>query len=209
MVGCAWPGVAADRRVIILASASATRAAILRNAGVEFEAMPAHIDESAIKHAGAAAGEAPGAVAQTLARLKAQRIAARWPDALVIGADQILSVGDVWLDKPESVTEAADHLRRLRGQTHTLHTAVCCLRDRQMIWQHIAAPTLTMRAVPDDFIADYLAAEGDDCLSSVGAYRLEGRGIQLFERIDGDYFSILGLPILPLLGFLRQHGTLR
>lgn len=193
--------------MIILASASASRAAILHHAGLPFEAMPAHIDESAIKLAGAAAGETPGAVAQTLARLKAQRISARFPAALVIGADQILSAGDVWFDKPESTAEAESHLRRLRGQTHTLHTAVCCLRDSQMIWHHLATPTLTMRALSDDFIADYLAAEGDDCLSSVGAYRLEGRGIQLFERIDGDFFAILGLPILPLLGFLRQHGA--
>lgn len=194
--------------MIILASGSESRAAILRNAGLEFQVMPADIDEAAVKSEAAASGAEPGVVAQTLARLKAQRVGARHPAAVVIGADQMLAVGDYWLDKPGSRDEAADHLRRLSGQGHRLHTAVCCVRGHQVIWQHLAVPTLTMRALSDRFIADYVAAEGDACLSSVGAYRLEGRGIQLFERIDGDFFTILGLPILPLLGFLRQHGAL-
>jgi len=193
--------------MIILASGSESRAAILRDAGLQFQVIPAHCDEAAVKQEGARAGEAPGPVAQTLARLKALRVSAQHPDALVIGADQMLSVGDYWLDKPGSHEEAADHLRQLSGQAHRLHTAVCCVRGSQVIWQHLAVPTLTMRTLSDGFIADYLAAEGEACFSSVGAYRLEGRGIQLFERIDGDFFTILGLPILPLLGFLRQHGA--
>jgi len=129
------------------------------------------------------------------------------PDALVIGADQILVCDGAWFDKPEDVGQASEQLRRLRGRSHTLVTAVLCQRGERILWQHVATPKLTMRRFSDEFLADYLAAEGGAVLSSVGAYRLEGLGVHLFERIEGEHAAILGLPLLALLGFLRQHGV--
>ncbi|MFH5923402.1 Maf family nucleotide pyrophosphatase [Roseomonas xinghualingensis] len=201
-------GFQAEEPGIVLASASAARKAVLEAAGLRFEAIAAAVDEGAIKESARAEGYSAADAAMMLAEAKARRIAARRPEALVIGCDQMLVLGDRWFDKPESVEAARGHLEALRGQTHQLVTAVLCWRGGQRIWQHVATPRLTMRPVSDAFIDAYLALEGETVTSSVGAYRLEGAGIHLFDRVEGEYAAILGLPLLPLLGFLRQHGVL-
>ncbi len=193
---------------LILASASATRLALLRGAGLAVEAMPAHVDEAAIKQAARAEGVDADETAMLLAELKAARISRREPDALVIAADQILVCGDRWFDKPDTTEAAREQLRSLRGRTHTLVTAVLCQRGEARIWHTVARPRLVMRDVSDGFLDDYLAAEGTAVTASVGGYRIEGLGAQLFDEIAGEYFAVLGLPLLPLLGFLRQHGAL-
>jgi septum formation protein len=193
---------------LILASASSSRRSLLAAAGLVFETMIARIDEDAVKQAARAEGEPPDETALMLASLKAERVARTHPDAVVIGADQILVCDDVWFDKPGNLGEARAHLRRLRGRSHTLVTAVVCQRGQTPIWQHVATPRLTMRGFSDDFLEAYLAAEGEALLSSVGAYRLEGLGVHLFDRVEGEHAAILGLPLLALFGFLRQHGVL-
>ena len=193
---------------LILASASTARATLLRAAGIEFAVEPAAIDETAIKLQYQASGFAVEACAAALAEAKARAIAARYPAALVIGADQILLTGDEWFDKPDDLASAAAQLRRLRGREHVLVTAACVVSAAEVVWQALAAPKLTMRRFGEAFLAGYIAAEGDAVLGSVGAYRIEGRGVQLFARIEGDHFAILGLPLLELLGFLRGRGVL-
>ena len=193
---------------LILASASAARRAVLAAAGLRFESHAAAIDEAAVKTAARADGLSATNTALLLADLKARRIAARDPDALVIGCDQLLVCGDAWFDKPADRAEARDHLIRLRGRPHTLITAVLCHRNGQRLWHHVAKPSLTMRPFTDTFLDAYLDAEADHLTSTVGAYRLEGPGIHLFDRVEGEHAAILGLPLLPLLGFLRQHGIL-
>lgn len=193
---------------LVLASRSRARAALLSSAGLSFEVKPARIDEEAIKESARAEGAPPADAATLLAEMKARRTGAAVPDALVIGADQILLCEGRWFDKPESATAARAQLAALRGRRHDLVTAIVCQRGNQRIWHHVATPSLTMRQFSDAFLDDYLAAEGTTVMESVGGYRLEGLGIQLFDRVDGDYFSVLGLPVLPLLGFLRQHGVL-
>ena len=200
--------MATTSETVILASASATRAVMLRAAGVVFTVEPAAVDEAAIKCEHRTAGRDAPACAMALAEAKALAVATRHPSALVIGVDQILVAGEQWFDKPVNLDEAADHLRRLRGRDHTLATAGCVFRGETRLWHKISTPTLTMRRFGEDFIAGYIAAEGDAVLGSVGAYRIEGRGIQLFARIEGDYFAILGLPLLELLDFLRGRGIL-
>ncbi len=189
---------------LVLASQSAARAALLAAAGLRFEARPARVDEAAIKQACRAEGVDAADTALTLAGLKAERI--RDPDAMVIGADQLLVCGDAWFDKPADIDDARAHLLALRGQTHRLVTAVVCLRGGREVWRHVAAPRLHMRGFSDAFLEDYLAVEGDAVLACVGAYRLEGMGVHLFDSVEGEHAAILGLPLLPLLGFLRQHG---
>ena len=196
----------AEGPLLVLASESATRAALLHAAGLRFEARPARIDEAAVKQACRAEGIEAADAALTLAELKAQRI--RDPDALVIGADQLLVCDGAWFDKPANVGTARAHLLALRGSVHTLVTAMVLMRGGRMVWQHVATPRLTMRPFGEAFLADYLAAEGNAILSCVGAYRLEGLGLHLFDRVEGEHSAILGLPMLPLLGFLRQHGVL-
>lgn len=193
---------------LILASASSSRAALLRQAGLQFDAIPAYVDEAALKESAKAEGWTAAETALALAELKAQRISAKAPGTLVIGADQLLTCGEEWFDKPGNLETAAGHLRRLAGRTHTLETAICVYLSGSMVWHHLAAPRLTMRPLPPGFIADYLAAEGEAVCGSVGAYRLEALGAQLFDRIEGDFFTILGLPLLALLGYLRQAGVL-
>jgi septum formation protein len=197
-----------DEPRLILASESLTRRALLQAAGLRFEALPARIDEEAVKRAALSENMPPGEAALLLAELKAERVAMREPDALVIGADQLLVCEESWFDKPASLAGARDQLRALRGRTHTLFTAVLCQRGGRRVWDHVAEPRLTMRPLSDAFLDAYLAGEGEAIMSSVGAYRLEGLGAMLFDRIEGDHFSVLGLPLLPLLGFLRQHGVL-
>ncbi|MDQ1080938.1 nucleoside triphosphate pyrophosphatase [Pseudoroseomonas cervicalis] len=193
---------------LILASSSETRAALLRGAGLEFEARPARVDEAALKQAAQAEAIPPGDAAILLAEAKAQRIARQAPEAVVIGADQLLVCEGRWYDKPEDIAAARAQLQALRGRSHTLHTATVAWRGGQRIWQHLATPRLTMRGFSDAFLERYLAAEGEAVTWSVGAYRLEGLGVQLFRDIQGEHSAILGLPLLPLLGFLRQHGVL-
>ena len=190
---------------MILASQSTARAALLRGAGLVFEQRPARIDEASVKES--FGGKDPDECALMLASLKAARI--RTPETLIIGADQLLVCNDEWFDKPSDLPAARDQLQRLRGKTHTLITAIVCHRDGAEIWRHVARPRLRMRQFTDAFLDDYLALEGDAVLSSVGAYRLEGPGIQLFDAIEGEYAAIIGLPLLALLGFLRQHGVLK
>jgi septum formation protein len=193
---------------LVLASASATRARVLRGAGVAFEQHASSIEEDGIKREARAAGQSPEAAASALAHAKAAHVAVTMPDVLVIGADQILACGDAWFDKPPDLAAARAQLQTLRGQVHGLATAVVCHAGGKAVWQHVETPRLAMREFSDVFLDRYLAAEGAAVLSSVGAYRLEGMGAQLFARIEGDYFSVLGLPLLPLLGFLRDRGVM-
>ena len=189
---------------LILASGSATRRSLLESAGLAFEVAIPDIDEAAVKSTTRNAGGTPAQTALALAHAKAATLTSA--DAVVIGADQILVCGDTWFDKPPTLEAASDHLKMLRGQPHTLVTAVVAHRDGQPIWQHVATPTLTMRRFSDAFLEAYLAEEGKTLLSSVGAYRLEGHGAHLFDALNGEYSAILGLPMLPLLRFLRESG---
>jgi len=197
------------REVLILASASVARAAMLRAAGIEFSAIPSALDEGAIKRRFRAAGGDPLACAAALAEAKAQNISRQNPGALVIGADQILVAGGEWFDKPMNLSEARVQLRQLSGRSHVLATAACVVQGDIRLCQATAVPELTMRRLGEGFLARYIAAEGKTLLGSVGAYRIEGRGVQLFTRIVGDHFAIRGLPLLPLLAFLRRHGLAR
>jgi septum formation protein len=190
---------------LILASGSAARQTLLRQAGVKFFAIPADVDEAALRQNFAGS---PPELALALAQAKAGMVARTYLDALVIGADQLLVCENAYFNKPESMQEAAQHLRALAGRTHTLVTAICVLQGQQTLWSHIAQASLTMRALSEDFIATYLATEGEAVLGCVGAYRLEALGAQLFTQIEGDFFTILGLNLLPLLGFLREHGAI-
>lgn len=193
---------------LLLASQSQARAGLLRRAGLVFETVPAHIDETTIKQAALEEGASPQAAAETLALLKAQRISRGQPEALIIGADQLLVCDGDWFDKPNTMAEAERQLRTLRGKRHTLVTSVVCVRNDQRVWAHTSFAHLTMRAFSETFLKDYLERENDALCASVGAYRLEGFGVHLFDAIEGDDSTILGLPILPLLGFLRQHRVL-
>lgn len=193
---------------LILASGSAARAALLSAAGLAFEARPAAIDEDAVKRGARDEGMSADDTAVLLADMKASRVARSMPDTIVIGADQLLVCEDRWFDKPATMAEARTQLQTLRGRTHVLVTAVLCQRGGQRLWTHVARPKLTMRAFSEAFLDDYLAREGEAVLSSVGAYRLEGLGVQLFDAVVGDHSSVLGLPLLPLLGFLRQTGAI-
>lgn len=194
---------------VVLASASPARAALLSGAGVSFIIDKAAIDEAAVKKS-LRADDAPAAlVAETLAELKAKRVSSRHPGALVIGADQILECGGEWFDKPADMDHGRAHLRALRGKAHALISAVCVVRDGQRIWHGIDSARLVMRSFSDEFLDSYLTEAGSSVLDSVGAYRLEDRGAQLFARIDGDYFTILGLPLLELLEYLRNQGVLK
>lgn len=193
---------------VILASASTARANLLRNAGIAVEVCPAMVDEESIKASFAAERADVLDCAMVLAEMKAVRISARNPGRLVIGADQILDLDGRWFDKPESLAEARRHLLALRGKTHRLiSTAVIALNGAR-IWADHDSASLTMRMFSDSFIDTYLEQTGESILSSVGAYHLEGLGAQLFDRISGDYFTILGLPLLRLLDYLRGRGVI-
>jgi septum formation protein len=197
----------ADVPPLILASASVARRAVLAAAGLRFAVRPAGIDEATVKGAARSEGLDAAATALRLADAKAAFVARQEPQALVIGADQILDCDCMWHDKPEDVEAARRQLLALRGRAHQLATAVVCRIGDRLLWQHVAQPRLTMRAFSEPFLDAYLAAEGDLVLRSVGAYRLEGPGVQLFARVDGDHATILGLPLLPLLDFLRSVGV--
>ncbi|MGG5886878.1 Maf family protein [Falsiroseomonas sp. HC035] len=198
---------------LILASASPARRAVLEAAGLRFEARAAAVDEAAIKEGAQAEGIPPAEAALMLAEAKAMRIARGAPGALVIGCDQLLVAPDDqgaprWFDKPPDLAAARAQLLALRGRRHELVTATVAWRGGERIWQDVTTPRLTMRDFSDAFLDAYLAAEGEALLASVGAYRLEGPGVQLMAKIEGEHSAILGLPLLPLLRFLRQHGVL-
>jgi septum formation protein len=190
---------------LILASTSPVRRLLLSQAGLTFEVARSPVEEIALKAGMPSA--APGDMAGKLAEAKAVAVANRIPEAIVIGADQVLAIGSEALDKPETIEVARRQLLRLRGREHRLETAVCCARGSTVLWRHHGRARLVMRSFSDAFLSDYLAQAGPDVTSSVGAYKLEGTGIQLFDAIEGDYFTILGLPLLPLLAFLRSEGV--
>lgn len=194
---------------LILASASPSRAAMLRSAGLDFSVQPARVDESEIKLALQTEGAPPSEAATALAELKAQRVSPSAGSDFVIGADQMLVCEGRWYDKPDSMQVARAQLQALRGKTHELVSAVVLARGGGIIWRHVDVARLTMRNFSDDFLDAYLAQAGEAVLSSVGAYQLEGLGVQLFSRIQGDFFTILGLPLLPLLDILRENRVLR
>ncbi|MBW8813753.1 MAG: Maf family protein [Caulobacterales bacterium] len=192
---------------VILASKSAARRAVLDGAGVAYEATVAGVDEEAVKAGLLAEGLGPRDVADALAELKAVRVSMSRP-GLVIGADQTLDLDGALYDKAPDLAAARARLELLRGKTHKLHSAVVVAKDGAPIWREVVSARLTMRPFSDAFLEHYLASEGEVALGSVGCYRLEGPGAQLFSRIEGDYFAILGLPLLGLLDLLRQHGEL-
>jgi len=191
---------------LVLASKSAIRGEILRAAGLAIEGCPADIDERTIEQGSAARD--PGEIAALLAREKALAVAARLPGRVVLGADQTLALGERRFSKPTDRAAAREQLTLLRGQTHQLHTAIALVRDGVILFEHREAARLTMRVFSDRFLEHYLDAAGAAVTASVGGYQLEKTGIQLFERVDGDHFVILGLPLLPLLLHLRQAGWL-
>jgi septum formation protein len=191
---------------LVLASQSAIRRAVLEAAGIPVESQPAPIDERAIEAASGA--HDPAAVAVLLARAKARAVSAIMPGRLVLGADQTLALGDRRFSKPANRVAARDQLMALRGQTHALRSAVAAARNGEVVFEHCAVAWLTMRAFSKGFLDAYLEAAGDVVMTSVGAYQVEGLGLQLFERIDGDHFTILGLPLPPVLEFLRHDGAL-
>ncbi len=193
---------------VVLASGSKTRAAMMEQAGVRVTLAPAAVDEDEIKLAARAEGIPVDEVAEALAELKAQRVTRKYPGALVIGADQMLECDGQWFDKPTGRDAAREQLKALRGKTHRLVSCAVVLRDGERLWHQVDRARLTMRPFSDAFLESYLNAAGDNVLHSVGAYQLEGLGAQLFHRVDGDFFTILGLPLLPLLGFLRVHGVI-
>jgi septum formation protein len=195
---------------LVLASGSAIRAQLLRQAGLDFRVETAAIDEGEIKLSLKADQVPVERVAEALAETKANRVASRYDaTALVIGADQMLDIDGAWLDKPADIDEARRHLVQLRGRSHRLVSSVVLIKGGTRIWHYTADAHLRMRPFSDTFLDQYLAATTPDVLHSVGCYHLEGMGVQLFDRIDGDFFTILGLPLLPLLNQLRQIGILQ
>ncbi|SBW08948.1 Maf-like protein Rru_A3614 [uncultured Alphaproteobacteria bacterium] len=193
---------------LILASASAARRRILADAGVPHRAVAAEVDEAAIKTARRAAGDDARACAFALAAAKALAVGAADPGSWVLGCDQMLDLDGDWLDKPGDRAALAAQLARLRGRTHTLSAAVVLTRGGQVRWRHVGRATLRMRAFSDEFLADYVAVAPPVALAAVGGYTLEGAGAHLFARVDGDLFTIMGLPLLPLLAQLRRIGYL-
>lgn len=193
---------------LVLASSSRTRAALLRSAGVEITVAPAGIDETAVQQSLHADGAAPRDVVDCLAELKAMRVAARHGAALVLGADQVLVHRGEIVDRARSVDEARAQLRRLRGERHDLLSAAVIATAGAPVWRHVGRACLTMRPFSDAFIEAYLERIGDAAIAEVGIYRIEGIGAQLFTRVEGNYFTVLGLPLLEVLGFLRTRGVL-
>ena len=192
--------------MIVLASTSAIRRQLLAAAGVACTAEPAGVDEASIKDSLLAEGLGPRDIADALAEAKAVKVSARRPGALVIGADQTLDLEGRLFDKAGTVDEARARLKLMRGKAHKLHCGMVVARDGRPIWREVATATLRMRLFGDGFLEGYLERNAPGVLSSVGCYQLEGEGVQLFDRIEGDYFAILGLSLIPLLDILRRHG---
>jgi septum formation protein len=198
-----WRGT----KPLILASQSHARQALLANAGIAFEAIPAEIDERAIQRASGLS--APGEIAALLAREKAISVSVRRPGQFVVGADQTLALDQRLFSKPAGRAQAAEQLRALAGQSHELHSAAAVARDGEILFEDVSIARMTMRPLDSAAIRAYLDTAGEAVTTSVGAYQLEGMGVHLFERIEGDHFTILGLPLLPLLKFLRSQGLLQ
>jgi septum formation protein len=199
----------AGRPPLILASESKSRARLLEAAGLAFIAEPPGLDEAVMRQA--ISGEDtldPHDVAEVLARAKAEAVSELAPKAYVIGGDQVLALGKTILSKPDSMEAARGQLLDLSGKTHTLHTSVAVATNGEAIWAETTIATMTMRKLSPEFIGRYLAAAGEEVLGSVGSYQLEGLGVQLFDKIEGDYFSILGLPLIPLLDTLRRESVI-
>ncbi len=201
--------LSSDSPPLVLASGSAIRRQLLVNAGLNFIVEPAHVDEALVKQDLAREGASAEALAETLAELKARQVALRHSEALVLGCDQVLACGSMLFDKPADLDHVACHLRALSGKTHSLYVSAVIQQGDRRIWHVNRRADLTMRELSDAYIADYVAAVGQEVMASVGAYQLEGLGAQLFSRIEGDYFTILGLPLLDILGFLRLRGDLK
>jgi septum formation protein len=194
---------------LILASQSAARRAMLTAAGVPHEALPAHVDEDAITAGLMAEQASPERIADALAEVKALKISRQVPGALVLGADSVVAAADgALLNKPETRPRAEAQLRQLAGTTHRLISAAVICEGGKPVWRSVSAARLTMRRLSDDFIASYLDAEGEAVLGCAGCYRIEGLGAQLFARVDGDQFTIRGLPLFPVLDYLRTRGLL-
>lgn len=193
---------------LVLASASPARAALLRNAGVEIEVAPARVDEEAVRAALLAEGAPPRDIADKLAELKALRASRRHPGRLVLGADQVLVADGTLFAKPASRDEARAQLLSLRGRSHRLLSAAVIADTGTVVWRHLGSARLSMRPFTEAFLEDYLDRLGDLAFASVGCYQLEGLGAQLFSRVDGDFFTVLGLPLLETLGYLRARGML-
>jgi len=193
---------------VVLASGSPFRRTMLEDAGIGVEAVPAKIDERAVEAAVEGSGVTPQELAAILAEAKALDVSERMPGRLVIGADQTLSLGDEVLHKPADMEAARRRLLLLSGRTHELNSAVVLARDGAVLWRYVGVARLTMRALDPGFVGRHLSRVGDKALSSVGAYQIEGEGIQLFETVEGDHFTIVGLPLLPLLNELRTLGAI-
>lgn len=191
---------------LFLASQSTARRRVLENAGVMFETVRVAVDEEAVKDAMLAEAATPGQIADTLAEMKALRGSQGRPGGYVIGADQVLAQNGKLFSKPQDMAQARAQLVALSGQRHDLFTAVAVARNGTVIWRHLDRARLTMRPLPEKFIDGYLARLGERALQTVGGYEIEGLGAQLFEAVEGDIFAIQGLPLLPLLAMLRQHG---
>jgi septum formation protein len=197
------------RPQLILASSSKVRARLLEAAGLAFSIQSPGLDEHAMRQAvGSTGALSPQDIAEVLAHAKAGAVSELMPGAFVIGADQVLAFDGRILSKPDNMEAARKELLDLSGKSHSLHSAVALATNGGTVWAHSESSTLVMRKLSPQFIGRYLAAAGEEVLSSVGAYQIEGLGIQLFEKIDGDYFSILGLPLLPLLDALRREGAI-
>ena len=193
---------------IVLASGSRFRRAMLEAAGVDIDVAPAEIDERAVEKTLQGSGASAEDLAQVLAEAKALEVSERNPGRLVLGCDQTLSLGDELFHKPEDMEDARRHLLKLSGRTHQLNSAAVLARNGAALWRHVGIARLTMRRLEPAFIGRHLARVGPMALNSVGAYQIEGEGVQLFEKIDGDHFTIVGLPLLPLLGELRELGAI-
>ncbi len=193
---------------IILASTSRARARLLESAGVAAGVMPPHVDEAALKSLLASKRASAAQVAQSLAEVKAREVSRRNPDAFVVGADQMLECDGAWLDKPKDRATARRQLLALRGKTHHLLTACAVAVGGEPVWQHGEVAQLTMREFSPTFLDEYLDKHGDEILDAVGSYHVEGPGAQLFSKVSGDVFGIQGLPLIPLLDFLRTKGAI-
>lgn len=193
-------------RPLLLASASETRLSLLRNAGLEVTALPARIDEDAIRAALEAEGGHPRDIADALAEMKARKLAEKHPDALVLGCDQVLDFDRRAWGKPETPEAAFAQIAAMRGQTHRLLSALVLYEQGKPIWRHVGRAELTMRSVSDGWLHGYVARNWASIRHSAGAYKLEEEGVRLFSAIEGDYFTILGLPLLPLLAYLELRG---
>lgn len=193
---------------LILASASKIRSELLRNAGLDVESLAARIDEEALRAALEAEGASPRDQADALAELKAEKIARRFPDAVVIGCDQVLDFKGRVFGKPASIDAARAQLEELRGQTHKLLSAVVLYEKGRPVWRHMGEVRLTMREFSPSYLEDYITRQGPVLLETVGGYQLEAEGVRLFSDVHGDYFTVLGLPLMPLLGYLAQRGMI-